>query len=179
MLSKLDILRIAIIASFDKEFYIFVSLVPFTPITIPLLLMNYFLLRNNFIFTKYFINYFILLCNDKYLISLFFITQAFIYITLMILLFDLYVKQIIFMRYPDDSECTFRDFIFCNILRKKYMLQHKNINYYNNKIFNETCFICLNTFTNNDELLIFRCKHGLHLDCIDIDQVEKCYVCRK
>ncbi|KAJ3324526.1 hypothetical protein HDU76_013395 [Blyttiomyces sp. JEL0837] len=46
----------------------------------------------------------------------------------------------------------------------------------------ESCTICLDSYAENDELRILRCKHGFHSECIDrwlLNNVNSCPICRE
>jgi hypothetical protein len=59
---------------------------------------------------------------------------------------------------------------------------NENNNNENNECMNKTCFICLDNFQENDELIILQCKHNFHYSCIENwlkNHSNKCPTCRK
>ena len=64
-----------------------------------------------------------------------------------------------------------------NLPRIQY--DEENINEYN--LYNNTCAICLENYETNDEILIFRCNHCFHPDCIEpwISDNNVCPICKQ
>ncbi len=83
-----------------------------------------------------------------------------------------------------DSFNLLRHHIIANNFSIENIIDKLNHFKWNNKCvyLNDTCYICMDNFTNNDKCIKLKCSHIYHLDCIkkwiERSHNSKCVICK-